>query len=231
MNQEFDMFAHEYREIHTENVMDISGVSSDYFTEYKVRELLQILPQNTNLKFLDLGCGDGNTAKYMRQCFSSVEYYGIDVSTKSISVAVHRQLNDCHFEVYDGDTIPYEDNTFDVVFMACVMHHIPVKCRQQILFEARRVLKQNGLLIIFEHNPYNPVTRKLVSDCPFDKNAVLLSVKCLKKWLKNVGFNKKKNIRYTIFFPRKGLFKKLLFLERSLYWCFLGGQYYCVVRK
>jgi ubiquinone/menaquinone biosynthesis C-methylase UbiE len=228
---EFDEFADNYRAIHTKNVKGVSGVSSDYFTYYKVQELLQVLPTNRSFHFLDLGCGDGNTARYMDRYFPSVQYHGIDISEQSIQVAKSHVLERCDFQVYDGVHIPYADESLDVVFMACVMHHVPMENRIQLLSEVWRKLKPNGLCIIFEHNPYNPVTRKLVSDCPFDKQAVLLSSGNLKDKLLRSGFLKKKEIRYTIFFPRKGLWKKFLPLESYLRWNPLGGQYYCIARK
>jgi ubiquinone/menaquinone biosynthesis C-methylase UbiE len=198
---------------------------------YKVRELTEILPIDGKFDFLDLGCGDGNTARYMCQYFPSVKYHGIDISKQSINVAKKRCLEGCDFQLYDGCNIPYADESLDVVFMACVMHHVPVENRVNLLSEVRRILKPNGFCIIFEHNPYNPVTRKLVSDCPFDKQAVLLTSRNLKNKLIQSGFSKDKEIRYTIFFPRKGFWRYLLPLEQHMKWNPLGGQYYCVARK
>ncbi len=39
------------------------------------------------------------------------------------------------------------------------------------------VLKKKGRVYIFEHNPYNPVTRYLVATCEFDRDAVLFKKK------------------------------------------------------
>jgi hypothetical protein len=39
MEQDFNNFAKDYRQIHTENVQGISGADSYYFAEYKVKEL------------------------------------------------------------------------------------------------------------------------------------------------------------------------------------------------
>ena len=55
------------------------------------------------------------------------------------------------------------------------MHHIKKKDRRRILRELFRVLKPSGRLVIFEHNTLNPVTRKLVNECPFDVDAILIT--------------------------------------------------------
>jgi hypothetical protein len=37
-----------------------------------------------------------------------------------------------------------------------------------------RVVRPGGLVMVFEHNPLNPLTRRAVSTCAFDDDAVLL---------------------------------------------------------
>jgi len=96
--------------------------------------------------------------------------------------------------------------------------------------ECKRVLKENAQLIIFEHNPYNPVTMKLVNTCPFDVNAQLLTYPVSKELLNRTGFSIKKK-RYTIFIPRKGFLEKLTGIEKLLTWLPMGGQYYVIAGK
>ena len=228
MKNEFDDFANEYRKIHTENVQKISGQHSDYFTEYKIREISSFMKDGKI--WLDFGCGDGNSARYILKYFPQSKYFGIDVSSESIETAKKRDISSAQFDCYDGEKLPYKDNTFDIVFIACVLHHIPIKLRDRHLKECFRVLKSGGELIVFEQNTINPVTRKIVKDCPFDSNAILLSSTETKKRLKKAGFSDLR-IRYTIFFPRKALFQKILLLEKWLYFCPIGGQYYIRGKK
>lgn len=229
LNEIFDKCSDNYREIHTENIGKISGTDSDYFSEYKIEEIKRRYPE-TPAKWLDLGCGDGLTAFFVHKHFPQTEYHGIDISENSINRAKSRGLEGADFILYDGLHLPFEDNSFDVIFMACVMHHIIPNQRDAILNECRRVLRDDGKLIVFEHNTYNPVTRKIVNDCVFDSDAVLVNQKAFGQQLKRNGFLKTKK-RYTIFFPRKKAFKWLLPLEKHLTWCLLGGQYYYVAEK
>ena len=229
LNEIFDRCSDNYRQIHTENIGKISGADSDYFSEYKIKEICDRF-RETPSTWLDLGCGDGLCAKFIGQYFPQTKYFGIDISSNSIDKAKSRGIQGAEFVLYDGSHIPFEDNTFDIVFMACVMHHIMPSQRDTILSEIKRVLKENGKLVIFEHNTYNPVTRKIVNDCIFDNDAILVNQKALRKKLSDLGFKNIKR-RYTIFFPRKKGFGWLLPMEKHLSWCMFGGQYYCVAEK
>lgn len=232
---EFDKYSKNYRDIHTQNIEKVSGVDSDYFSEYKITELFDRGVVNKDAScWLDLGCGDGNTYKYVKKYFPDTRYTGIDVSSDSIDVArntyqINNKMEQVHFQVYDGEHIPFENETFDVIYIACVLHHVPVDLRSNLLAECKRALKKTGKLIIFEHNPYNPVTLRMVNTCPFDEDAVLLKPKELKQVCKKNELCGK--IRYTIFVPRKGILKKLVGVEKYLSWCPLGGQYYGVFEK
>lgn len=138
MKKEFDKFANNYREIHTENVQKVSGADSDYFTEYKIAEISRFI--NDGKVWLDFGCGDGNSARFILKYFPHSQYYGVDVSGESIEVAKKRNIFGAHFECYDGNKLPFEENTFDIVFIACVLHHIPIDLRDKLLKECFRVL-------------------------------------------------------------------------------------------
>ena len=224
-NNDFDQFAEDYRFIHTKNIQGISGTDSDYFSKYKIEEVKKYFEGKA---ILDMGCGDGNSAKYINELCNVQSYAGIDISEKSIEEASKKDIQNFTSEVFDGVTIPYADGSFDVVFMSCVIHHIDVSQREHILKECRRVLKVGGHIIIFEHNPYNPLTLKMVKECPFDEGVVLIKSCDLRKMLIRAGFDTKIKISYTIFMPRKRLFNKMIWLEKYLKWCKIGGQYYCM---
>jgi SAM-dependent methyltransferase len=78
------------------------------------------------------------------------------------------------FLVFDGKTTTFSDETFDVVFSAGVFHHVPFSEHFDLVSEVSRTLKNGGIFMIYEHNPFNPLTCHAVNTCPFDENAVLL---------------------------------------------------------
>lgn len=220
---DFDGFAKDYRHIHNENIKS-SGADSDYFSEQKIEEVRKN-ETGQSQKILDLGCGDGNSAVFFRKHFAGCEYFGLDTSKESVSVASSRELSGATFSHYNGVDLPFSDSAFDIVFIACVLHHIDSQQHEKILAEVKRVLKPGGRLYIFEHNPLNPLTRRIVKNCPFDENAVLLTSFYTKKMLINLKFQDV-NIGYTIFFPRHRIFSRILRLEEYLKWLPIGGQYY-----
>ena len=69
------------------------------------------------------------------------------------------------FEFFRAEDLPFEDKTFDVVFCYTSFHHIDDK--SSALKEFIRVIKNKGLVIIFEFNPDGiEVVRKRRSSHP-----------------------------------------------------------------
>jgi len=224
----FDEFAEEYRDIHNKAIK-MSGTDSNYFSEYKVVEVKKS-EQNDRVKLLDFGCGDGNSCIYFRKHFDNMNINGIDVSEESIKKAKEKDISNTSFKAFDGLKIPHPDNTFDIVFTSMVFHHIEHNLHNEILHEIHRVLMPGGRFYIFEHNPNNPLTRKIVNECVFDEDAVLLKPTYCKSLINNAGF-KNTSISYTIFFPRHKLLKWSVNLEPYLTWLPIGAQYYAKALK
>jgi len=225
---DFDAFADDYRNIHTQNIR-LSGVDSYYFAEMKVK-LLRPFESNSNLQILDVGCGDGTTEYFMHQYFPKWLLKGIDVSGESIKKAHQKNIDSAVFKMYDGTHIPERDNSIDVVFIAGVLHHVANELHLKMMQEVHRVLKPGGRLYLFEHNSLNPVTKYLVNTCVFDKDAKLLRSDFCATILKSARLSIKK-IDFIIFFPRKGILSKFIFLEKYLRWLPLGGQYFVRATK
>jgi SAM-dependent methyltransferase len=105
---------------------------------------------------------------------------------------------------------------------ACVFHHIPPQDRLHWTRELNRVLKPGAQFFIYEHNPLNPLTRKVVRDCEFDEDAILLPLQESRELLLQAGFDDISH-DYIVFFPRiLGFLRPIERLLRSLP---LGAQY------
>jgi ubiquinone/menaquinone biosynthesis C-methylase UbiE len=220
---DFDGYARDYRRTHNE-VLRISGTDSDYFSEQKIEEVRK-KEDSSIQRILDIGCGDGNSAAYFQKHFDRCIYTGVDTSKESLLIAKGRELAGAEFVHYNGFDMPFTEGCFDIAFIACVLHHIDSKQHERILKDAKRVLKPGGRLYIFEHNPFNPVTQRVVKSCPFDDDAVLMRSSYIRKILWHLKFQSV-NVVYTIFFPRHRVFKGMLPFERYLSWLPLGGQYF-----
>lgn len=224
MNQDFDRFAKDYREVHTKNIRHVAGADSFYFAEYKVLEVKKY-EQDEHLQILDLGCGDAVTDLFFNRHFPHFQITGIDVSGESIAVATQKNIGNAVFQTYDGKKIPFADEQFDIVFVAGVLHHVAIDQQQNLVAEAARVLKPTGRLYIFEHNPFNPLTRYLVNSCEFDKGVQLLPSKKTNVLIVKSGL-KVSDVKYLIFFPRSSFFKLFHRIEKYLQNWPVGGQYF-----
>jgi SAM-dependent methyltransferase len=227
---EFDKFAEEYQAIHQANIRS-SGEGPEFFAEYKIKDTA-VLARKYSLtchpRILDFGAGVGNSIPYFRKNFESADLTCLDVSEKSLDLARERFSSQVNYKTFDGVTLPFDADTFDIVFTACVFHHIPYQEHVSLLSQLYEILRPGGILVIFEHNPFNPLTVRAVDSCEFDENAVLISAKLMKKRMREAGITSS-NSRYRIFFP--GLLRMLRPLEAFLWWLPLGAQYYVVANK
>ena len=76
--------------------------------------------------------------------------------------------------------------------------------------------------MIFEHNPLNPLTRRAVAGCEFDRDAVLLRRSESERLLRGAGLRDPEGA-YIVFFTRDS--ERLQRVERLLGGVPLGAQY------
>ncbi len=215
---DFDAYAGNYNELLREKTGFFTE-DETYFARYKVliaRSLVQGAPD----RVLEFGCGIGRNMPFLREAFPDAEVMGSDVSAKSIEMA-RAENPGVHFWV-EGDAAG-ERSRFDLVFVAGVFHHIPPSERDGAASLIASRLNSGGTAVIFEHNPYNPITRKIVSECPYDEGVQLLPPAELSQRLARAGLQVTKR-GYSLFFPPK--LKALGRLEPMLAWLPLGGQYW-----
>ncbi len=229
---EFDQFADEYEALHRAG-LGASGEGPEYFAEYKLREIHRTLARAAGgqaprvAQALDFGCGVGNSIAWFRHYFGQAPLLGLDVSARSLDIARQRYPGE-QLALFDGERIALADGTVDLAYAMCVFHHIPASQHGALLRELLRVLRPGGRLFVFEHNPLNPLTVRVVNDCPFDANAVLIRAGVLRQRLIDAGFARAAT-HYRVFFPRA--LRALRPLEPWLGWLPLGGQYFaCGVR-
>ncbi len=218
---QFDKYADSYKNLHAESVR-MSGEAPDYFAAMKVDFVgrSDSIAGRTDLDFMDFGCGVGGSLEHIRRVFPAARVKAVDVSSESIALAKSRH-EDVEFGVMDA-LIPFEDASVDIAMAACVYHHIEPAERAHWIAEIRRVLRPGGAMFIFEHNPLNPLTRKVVRECEFDEDAILLPSHESRDLLKNAGFNDVR-IDYILFFPK--LLSMLRPFERYLRALPIGAQY------
>ena len=213
---DFDQYAGQYDAILAAQTNFFDG-DSNYFARYKI-ELAQQLVGHVDT-VLDFGCGIGRSMPHLREIFPKANIVGCDPSAESLAIA-REQNPTCSFVSMDELG---EDYKFDLVIASCVFHHIPPQDRQMAIQYCYSRLKEGGHFIIFEHNPINPVTRHLVKNCPFDTDAVLLSMRETVDRMRNAQLNVYES-SYYLFFPQQlAAFRPF---EKYLRWLPMGGQYF-----
>ncbi|WHO37586.1 class I SAM-dependent methyltransferase [Sphingobium sp. AP49] len=220
---EFDAVANDYVDQHARSIQ-ISGESPDFFADYKIADLRRMADRLgwSPRRILDFGAGIGNSLAPLRRYFPDAAITCLDVSDQSLDICRSKASGDTRFLCYDGERLPDDLGQFDLIFTACVFHHIPETQHVDLLRQIRQALAPDGMFVLFEHNPWNPLTQRAVRACPFDRNAVLISAPEMRARFRAAGFDQIDR-RYRIFFPRA--LAALRPLEPLLTGVPLGAQY------
>lgn len=219
----FDDYSSNYNEILQKQHSRFGDIS--YYSEYKVQIVKNLCPDIKKANILEYGCGIGRNLPYLQKLFNDSKIYGFDISKESLKIAKTR--NPKVILLNENELIKYE-GYFDIIFITAVYHHINPTLRNEITAKIVKLIKSSGKIIIFEHNPYNPITRHMVNTCVFDKDAILLTKSELISLFKPYGLECK-NSGYTLFVPPR--LKRFNFIEKILKWLPLGGQYYVCLQK
>lgn len=221
-----------YKDVYQEEIqksISFIGRRHSFFVEAKAEKILELTRRYVGnpdtLRALDLGCGVGITDCYLTSHFKKL--HGIDLSRGIVKKAA--ELNPkVTYRHYAGSKLPYASNSMDVTFTICVMHHVLPSKLGAFVKEMIRVTRRGGLVLVFEHNPFNPLTRVAVSRCELDEGSVLLSMGRAKKILRENSLDIVET-KYNFFTPFDGAFFKRL--EGLMGWLPLGAQYFVAGRK
>lgn len=221
---DFDDYTENYNQLLKEGTSFFSA-SEEYFARYKVDLVHEQVYTPVN-RILEYGCGIGRNIPFLQQAFPSAVIMGSDISGASLEIA-RRDNTGVEFFLEDNNVVE-PTNLFDVIFVAGVFHHIPIVQRAEVAKTLFNRLSPGGMLFVFEHNPFNPVTRRIVNNCPYDKDAVLLKPSELKRILSEAALIVERKA-YCLFVPPS--LSVLARMESRLGWLPLGGQYWVQARR
>ena len=129
------------------------------------------LPKDQPLCALDLGCGTGVVIRQLaKKLHPESTLHGADISQQLLGEAARLSAgSSIAWDYLDSGTLPYADKTFDVITMHTLLSHVPDPI--SVLSEARRVLKKNGRLIVFDADhagtTYNQGDYEMTRRCDF----------------------------------------------------------------
>ncbi len=104
---------------------------------------------------LEAGCGTGAQTIIITRQNPDCRFVSIDISPSSLDIAKERvrtagdsDPNQVTFENADIHHLPFEDGTFDHIFLCFVLEHLPDPV--QALSELKRVLRPEGTIMVIE---------------------------------------------------------------------------------
>jgi len=195
--RDFDTFAEDYGTV-LDSALAPLGQKTTYFDDYKIDCLRRVMvtgPRPSHV--LDFGCGVGRLSCLLARELPEASVCGVDTSPASLSQAALLAAGIPN--VTFSESIP-SGGLYDLTIAANVLHHIPRGDRVLRLGELGRCLSPEGRLVIFEHNPLNPLTRIIVARCAFDRDASLLRRAEVGRLARAAGLRSVGH-RYIVFFP------------------------------
>ncbi len=136
----------------------------------KARKIADAAQDYVEGSLLDVGSGRGHIAQEIQKR-----------KNNKVQLLDVKDLNETKlpYTLFDGERIPFEDNSFDTLLVCYVLHH--TKDPAKLLRECARVSRKR--IIIFEDNPKSLLTKPL--DVIFNKLhgvATPLNFKTIEEW-------------------------------------------------
>lgn len=118
---------------------------------HKVRKkVTEIIDQYGADRIIDICCGTGSQLKYLhKRGYKNIT--GVDISNSMLKQAEKGQIKGkCQNQ--DATALKFETDSFDAGIISFALHEKTINTANEILNEAKRILKPDGLLIILDYN-------------------------------------------------------------------------------
>lgn len=136
---------------------------------------------------LEIGSGEGANLFYLKKYFTDLT--GLDISQEKLAIA-RREIPQAKFLEGEAKKLPFQDNTFDVVLMRDVLHHLGGQNQKIMAIQGmKRVCRQEGKIVIVEPNVLNIINFFQMLLQKEEKGIRESKVKEIKKILSESGLN------------------------------------------
>jgi ubiquinone/menaquinone biosynthesis C-methylase UbiE len=151
------------------------------------RELLERFAREVSNsgEVCDLGCGPGHVARYLRDI--GVNVFGMDISSAMLEEA-RRRNPDTRFERGNMLSLPLPDSKLSGIVAFYSICNLPSNLLPLVFKEMRRVLNQNGLLLLSFHVGDETLQEKELWGKPISMNFYLYETLFIRKLLPDAGF-------------------------------------------
>ena len=140
--------AKQYGELYWDGPRDYGygGYRDDGRWRTVARDMIRHYGLGAESRVLDIGCGKGFLVKaFMADC-PGLEAYGLDISQYALALAPAEIRG--HLARGTAETLPFPDNTFDLVVSLNTIHNLPRLAAVRAMAEIERVSKGNGFVVV-----------------------------------------------------------------------------------
>jgi ubiquinone/menaquinone biosynthesis C-methylase UbiE len=147
-----------------ENKKYIPALGYDFLSEYYDLAIKITMPEKkfrnrlidwlgplSGESILEFGFGTAQNLILLKERKPEALVQGVDVDPKIKAIAEYK-LDKHNLKValhlYDGNRLPFADNSFDKIFSSLVFHQLDAFTKHHCLLELHRVLKPNGKLLV-----------------------------------------------------------------------------------
>lgn len=168
------------------NTYDVDKTGKHARGQYKY--VLNELQQLDFQTILDVGCGTGEILKSIKERYSFVKLYGLDISEEMLKQANDKLKGTATLILGDAENITLETNSFDLLLCTDSFHHYPNP--QQAISEFYRVLKHGKFLLIADYWKPFPIRQimNLFISYSNEGDVKIYSKKEIIEFLKQGGF-------------------------------------------
>ncbi|QPH38162.1 class I SAM-dependent methyltransferase [Pedobacter endophyticus] len=108
--------------------------------KYKAQNIVDVCTEIKPKKVLEVGAGDGSILHFLNEWNFAPELYALEIAQSGVDIINERKLTSLKdAQTFDGYTIPYEDDSIDLIILAHVLEH--VEHERILLRELKRVAR------------------------------------------------------------------------------------------
>jgi ubiquinone/menaquinone biosynthesis C-methylase UbiE len=157
-----------------------------YRLNRRTKEVLRSIRENfpgLPSTIVDLGTADGLMLGMIKKAYPSSQCIGIELSMDLLKTSTDNNISLLQGNV---NQLPIAGNTVDIVIATAIIEHLPDP--GEILSEAMRVLKPQGLVIVTTPDPFWEKLATLVGHLQEEQHHKVMKLKDLDVLLRTAGF-------------------------------------------
>lgn len=123
----------------------------------RTRKIFKALELPREGKIIDISCGGGRLLKTIENHNGNLELTGVDITPGFL--ANNPDLSNITFITADSSSIPFPDQSFEVVICSLSLHHY--EDLPAVLTEINRIVNNHGQVYLTDIMPSNQISQKL----------------------------------------------------------------------